>query len=122
MPNTLTEQDRALVTEARRRLNNMASFVRRQHLTGWVKDRDASWQYRDAFGAVVLVEDSLGTDHPETVKLADRLRALYHEAQRARLLSPEQISHAERGALLDIQPRRTMDAKSTPDSKGPDDE
>lgn len=99
MSTAATQEQARLVAEARRRLNNLASFVRARGLTGWVKDRNASGQYRRAFAAVVKVEDALGIDHPTTIKLSERLRSLYYEARAAGLLSPEDIIWAEREAL-----------------------
>jgi hypothetical protein len=75
----------------------MRSFIRRQGLTGWVKDRSAARHYRRALAAVVAAEDALGVD--AATSLSDRLTALRWEAQDAGLLSPEEICTAEREAL-----------------------
>jgi hypothetical protein len=92
------------IREAQRRLNNLASFVRRPGLTGWVKDRDASWQYQRAFEAIVAAEDALGVD--AVAKVSDRLTSLRHEAERAHLLTPGMISDAEREAIREIDDRK----------------
>lgn len=82
---------------ARRRLNNMASFIRRPGLTGWVKDRDARSQYHHALRAVLAIEDADGID--AAAPFSDRLTALRQEAQAARLLTAEDICEIEREVI-----------------------
>lgn len=86
------------VQRAQRELNGLRGFVRRKGTTGWV-ERSAKHNYQAAFAAVVAVEDALGVEAPESIRLADRLDALRREAQAAGLLSPREILAAESKVL-----------------------
>lgn len=97
------------IINARKALNNMRSYVRATGLTGWVKDRGASGQYRRAYYRVILVEDALGVD--AAGPLADRLTALRHEAVRAGLLTVDDVIAAESKAMADADAERVYAAK-----------
>lgn len=82
---------------ARRALANLRSFVRRPGLTGWVRERSAAPQYRDALAAIIAVEDVEGVD--AAADLGDRLDALRDEARAAGLLTPAEELDAGRAVL-----------------------
>jgi hypothetical protein len=82
---------------ARRTLNNMASMIRRQGLTGWVKDRNVSYHYEAVWYHLICIEDAEGVE--ATTKLSERLRVLRDEARAAGMLTPEEIGDAERKAV-----------------------
>lgn len=100
MNNAHTQTD-PLVQRIRRSLNNMRSFIRRSGLTGWVKDRNIAYGYQNLYADMVRLEDRDGIT--DTLgALDDRLTALRREAMRAGLLTPEQVSDAERAAIRTV--------------------
>jgi hypothetical protein len=90
-----------LTRRIRRDLNNMRAFIRRDDLTGWVKERSIAYGYENAFANLVRLEDLTGVT-PDVAKLGDRLTALRQEAQRAGLITPTEISEAEHAAITTV--------------------
>lgn len=84
------------IVAARRRIRNLAACVRRD-VTGWVRGRTVAGHYKDAFAALIAVEDALGVDRAGP--LCDRLRDVRWQADAAGLLTPGEILHAEARAL-----------------------
>jgi hypothetical protein len=96
--NKAATQTDPLVQQIRRSLNNMRSYIRRTGLTGWVKDRNVAYGYKNLYADMVRLEDRDGIT--DTLgALDDRLTALRREAMHAGLLTPEQVSDAERAAI-----------------------
>lgn len=83
---------------AQRDLNNLAGFVRRTGLTGWVRERNAVPQFERALRSVVAAEDELGVD--AAAKLGDRLDDLRREAMDVGLLTPREVLDTERKVCL----------------------
>jgi hypothetical protein len=103
----------ANAVRARRVLNNMASYIRRPGVTGWVKDRNVSSHYADAFYYLILIEDEEGVE--ATVGLSERLRKLTEEARAAGLLTPAHIIDGEREAVVRADRQRASKYFLTPD-------
>jgi hypothetical protein len=89
--------DLRLRARATRELANLRSFIRRDGLTGHVRERSARFNYERALAAIVAVEDAEGVD--AAAKLSDRLRRLRWEASDAGLLTPSEILTADRRVL-----------------------
>jgi len=85
------------VESAKREMRNMAGFLRRKGITGWVKDRSAAPYYERVLRHLVAVEDAEGVD--ATASLSQRFQKLTWEARDKGLLTPMEMYAVEKRVL-----------------------